>query len=102
MDNGLRPLDLLPAWRAHEYLELCVGVVSRLVRVLLVNDILDNRVGVSLPLFCQLVEKNRLGENLRETDVFTHWALWWTGALWAVCFATLSTTQPPHLPFIEK
>jgi hypothetical protein len=36
--------------------------------------------------------------------VFTHRALRWAGALWAraVCFATLSTTQPPHLPFIEK
>jgi len=42
---------LTPAWCAHEYLELGVGVIPRFIRVLLVDDVLDNRVGVSLPFF---------------------------------------------------
>jgi len=70
--------------------------------VLFVDDILNNRVGIGLPFFGQLVEKNRLGENLGVTDVLTHGALCRAGALWAVCFATLATAPPPHLSIIEK
>jgi hypothetical protein len=70
--------------------------------VLLVDDVLDNCIRIGLECLGLGVLENRLGVNLGVTNVFTHWALRWTGALWAVCFATLATAQPPHLPFIEK
>jgi hypothetical protein len=70
--------------------------------VLFVDDILDKRIGIGLECVGIFVFENRFGENLGITDVFNDRSPWRTGALWAVCFATLATTQPPHLPIIEK
>ena len=70
--------------------------------MLLVDDVLDH-VFTGTPLFGLGVEKNRPGENFRKADVFVHWTLRRTGALWArgFRFAALATA-PPHLSFIEK
>jgi hypothetical protein len=70
--------------------------------MLLVDDVLDNCIRIGLECLGLGVLENRLGVNLGVTNVFTHGALRWTGALRAVCFATLTTAQPPHLSIIEK
>ena len=100
--TGFACWTLRPAWCAHEYVKLALGVVPRLTWVLFVDDVLDNRIGIGLECLCFSVLENRLGINLGETNLLTHRTLCRTGALRAVRFATLATAQPPHLPFIEK